>query len=83
MRCYFMRDGHIAAVEVLTAGVSDAEAIEISRALFHEREASGFYDGFEVWDQARHVYRFLSSNDAHHGRYPPGSSPRPNGGAQV
>ena len=79
MRCYFMRDGHIAAVKMLTVGISDAEAIETSKALFHEREATGFYDGFEVWDQARHLYRYppLDGPDANAGHSPSASGPRP------
>jgi len=58
VRCYFMRDGHISAVEVLVEGSSDAEAIETSKTLFRERETIGLYEGFEVWDQARFVYRY-------------------------
>ena len=38
MRCYFMRRGHIAAVELLDAK-SDEEAIEQCRALFEERKS--------------------------------------------
>ena len=39
MRCYFMRGGHIEAVEELT-GLSGEEAIEKAHALFSERKAS-------------------------------------------
>ena len=38
MRCYFMRDGHIAAVELLNVK-SDEEAVEKCRALFEERKS--------------------------------------------
>jgi hypothetical protein len=57
MRCYFMRDGHIQAVEFLAA-TDDAGRIAEARQAF---EASGervHADGFEVWDGARFVYRF-------------------------
>ena len=50
MRCYFMRDGHIAGVELLDVN-SDEEAIEKSKALFEERKSK--FEGFEVWDRAR------------------------------
>ncbi len=48
MRCYFMRDGHIASVEELP-GLSDEEAIEKGRELFEARKAQKAFDGFEVW----------------------------------
>jgi hypothetical protein len=54
MRCYFMHNGHIAAVEVLTPA-SDEDAIKQSAALFRER--SGRFDGFELWDRDRFVHR--------------------------
>lgn len=50
-----MRDGHIAAVELLT-DVSDAAAIAQAQTLFAERKDK--YAGFEVWDRARFVHRF-------------------------
>jgi predicted protein tyrosine phosphatase len=56
MRCYFMRNGHIAAVEVLTVGISDTDAVETGKALFREREAANRYEGFEVWDRARRIH---------------------------
>ena len=48
MRCYFVRAGHIAAVEMLT-GLSDKDAIAKAHSLFSERKTQ--FDGFEVWDQ--------------------------------
>jgi hypothetical protein len=54
MRCYFMRDGHIEAVEELPE-LGDDEAIAKARALFLERK--NFYQGFEVWDRARVLLR--------------------------
>ena len=52
MRCYFMRDGHIAAVELLDVN-SDEEAVEKCKALFEKWKSK--YDGFEVWDRARKI----------------------------
>ena len=54
MRCYFLSDGHIVAVEIL-AGLSDEEAIAKAHELYAERGA--LYEGFEVWDRARVVIR--------------------------
>ena len=54
MRCYFMRDGHIEAVEELS-GLADNEAIEKAHALFLERK--NLYQGFEVWERARVLVR--------------------------
>ena len=50
MRCYFLRGGHILAVEELT-GLSDKEAIEKAHVLVSERENP--VGAFEVWDQRR------------------------------
>jgi len=61
VRCYFMRDGHIAAVELLT-DTSDVAAIAQALELFAKRE--GKYAGFEVWDRARFVYRFPKDDEA-------------------
>jgi hypothetical protein len=54
MRCYFIRDGHFSAVEVLAA-TSDADAIKQAEALYQQR--TGHITGFELWDEARFVYR--------------------------
>ncbi len=54
MRCYFMRDGHIEAVEELP-GLADEEAIEKAHALFSELQLS--FDGFELWDRSRVLMR--------------------------
>jgi len=55
MRCYLFRRGHIAAVEMLKDG-SDETIVGEARALFDKRERD--YEGFEVWDCARFVYRY-------------------------
>ncbi len=54
MRCYFLRGGHIVAVEELT-GLSDKEAIVKAQVLFSEREIP--VGAFEVWDQTRVIIR--------------------------
>ena len=57
MRCYFMKGGHIAAVELLDENISDAEAIKRGSALFTQRAKEGF-EGFEIWARDRVVARF-------------------------
>jgi hypothetical protein len=52
MRCFFMRGGHVAAVELLEVK-SDEEAVEKCKALFEERKSK--FEGFEVWDRARKI----------------------------
>ena len=54
-----MRKGRVESVAVLQEG-SDSSLIAEATALF-EREATLLkFDGFEVWDQARLVYRYTS-----------------------
>jgi hypothetical protein len=55
MRCFFMRAGHIAGVEMLT-GLSDQEAIAKAQRLFF-LDRPGQFEGFEVWDRTRVVFR--------------------------
>jgi hypothetical protein len=54
MRCYFLIDGHIAGIEMMT-GLSDRDAVAKARLLFSERRIP--FDGYEVWDQTRFVFR--------------------------
>jgi hypothetical protein len=54
MRRYFMRDGHIAAVEELTE-LSDEEATAKAHALFSERKH--LFEGFELWGRTRVLVR--------------------------
>jgi hypothetical protein len=54
MRCYFMRDGHIEAVEELP-GLADEEAIAKAHALFSGRKH--VFEGFELWDRTRVLVR--------------------------
>jgi len=60
MRCYFMRKGHIAGVEFLTAGPDEA-LIEQAKKLFRERAVRSF-DGFEVWDGKRRLHVYPEEN---------------------
>ncbi len=65
MRCYFMRDGHIGAVEVLAAR-NDDEAIAAAKALF-DRQYGKSFEGFEIWDRSRFVHRYPSNDNAKKG----------------
>lgn len=60
MRCYFMREGRIHDVEVLTAA-DEAAQISEAHTLFRTRGKVRQAEGFEVWDQGRLVYRFPES----------------------
>ncbi|HEV2162209.1 MAG TPA: hypothetical protein VGR52_08270 [Stellaceae bacterium] len=62
-----MRDGHIAAVELLS-DASDAAAIAQALVLFKERQDK--YASFEIWDRARFVYRFPADDDTTSGDKP-------------
>jgi hypothetical protein len=55
MRCYFLRGGRIAGVEILPLGLSDEDAIARAHTLSSKRK--GPFDGFEVWDGARFIFR--------------------------
>jgi hypothetical protein len=55
MRCYFMRAGQIEGVRFLKTA-SDDDLIQQAKSLFAERAAHK-YDGFEVWDGKRFIYR--------------------------
>ena len=55
MPCYFLRDGHIAGVEIMPFGLSDDGAIARARILSSKRK--GPLEGLEVWDHGRMVFR--------------------------
>jgi hypothetical protein len=57
MRCYFLRGGQIAGVNMLPHGVSDQDAL--GRAETQSLKRRGLIDGLEVWDRARLVFRRL------------------------
>lgn len=57
MRCYFLRDGRICAVELLS-DISDEAAVRQARDLFDQRKNDA--EAFEIWDRARFVYRHPS-----------------------
>lgn len=56
MRCYLLRNGQFATVELLN-GESDHAVIDQAQVLFTESK-NNFFDGFEVWDGERFVYRY-------------------------
>jgi hypothetical protein len=60
MRCYFMRAGRIAGVTFLKSASDDALIQEAKRAF--ELTANQGFDGFEVWDGTRFVYRSDRAN---------------------
>jgi len=55
MRCYFMRANRIEAVELLKPA-PDEDLIRQAKELFEARN-DGKYDGFEVWELNRFVFR--------------------------
>jgi hypothetical protein len=57
MRCFFIRGGHIAAVELLP-DLTDEEAVKQCREMFEARRADKEYDGFEVWNLSRRIAQF-------------------------
>lgn len=60
MRCFFMYRGHIGGVEILTVE-SDEQAIAKAHELFlarREQPEPIAFDGFEVWDRERNLYRY-------------------------
>jgi len=56
MRCYFMRGGHIAAVEPLDKASDDNAAMRLAAMMFIAR--TGEFEKYETWDQNRVVFRF-------------------------
>jgi hypothetical protein len=58
VRCFFMKHGHITAVELLP-GLNDEEAVKRSHELFAARKNEAGYEGFEVWEQARMIIQYL------------------------
>ncbi len=59
MRCYFMRGKRIENVHTLEKG-SDDDLIQQAQAAF-EKHTQQAYDGFEVWDGTRFVYRYTAA----------------------
>ena len=55
MRCCFVKDARIVAVEELIPGLSVHEAIESARIIFEKRASP--YDGVEVWSLTRRLYK--------------------------
>jgi hypothetical protein len=57
MRVYFMKNGHIGAVEFLKS-TEDSARIAEGRQLFETIGKPKGADGFEVWDGGRFLYRW-------------------------
>lgn len=57
LRCFFIKDGHIVAVEFLTS-TDDSARVAEARRLFEKLGRQHGADGFEVWDRGRFVARF-------------------------
>ena len=57
MPCYFMKHGHIDAVEYLNQ-TSDVGRIAEARELFQSKGRPRGAEGFEVWDGDRFLYRY-------------------------
>jgi hypothetical protein len=55
MRCYFLRSGQIAAIELLDRALGDDAAVCNAASIFIAH--MGEYEGYEVWDQNRMVFR--------------------------
>jgi len=56
IRCFFMREGHFAGVEILPDG-PPAEAVRQAEGFFKQRAEAERFDGFEVWDGDHLIYR--------------------------
>jgi hypothetical protein len=52
-----MRNGHIAAVELLEEAADDRDAIKQGSTRFLGRLREGF-EGFEIWERDRMVFRY-------------------------
>ena len=55
MRCYFSACRPHRGRRDAEAGLSDKDAIAKAHSLFSERKTQ--FDGFEVWDQTRFLFR--------------------------
>ena len=62
MRCYFMRGDTIEGVTFLKSA-PDQELIRQARTLFVARAKAEQFDGFEVWDGNRFVYREYAADE--------------------
>ena len=74
MRCYFLRNGHIAAVEALP-GLNDEEAVKKSRELFEARKDESRFEGFEVWEQTRMILQYPPATTEGEDTPSPGGAP--------
>jgi hypothetical protein len=74
MRCYYMRSGRIASFDEIVEYASDEDAIAKAHRLFASR--SELFDGFELWQRTRVVYRHsvLPMRNTPETKKPPGSA---------
>ena len=63
MRCFFMKNGRICAVEYLHE-TDDKKRIAESMDLFRAKGLPIGAEGFEVWDHTRFIYRFVLDDTA-------------------
>lgn len=56
MRCFFMRDGHFAGVDILPDG-PHADVIRQAETLFKQRAETERFDGFEIWEGDHLIHR--------------------------
>jgi hypothetical protein len=63
MRCYFAKGGTIVATKEF-ADMSKEQAIAMAQTLF--KESLGSYDGFEIWNRNRKIYREGHNSNRRH-----------------
>jgi hypothetical protein len=60
MRCYFMKNGHITAIEFLDQTIGADSQISEARILYERVGIPAGADGFEIWNGKQFVYRFAA-----------------------
>jgi hypothetical protein len=56
MRCYFLRGGQFAAIELLDRALGDDAAVRQAASMFIAQ--MGKFERYEIWDQNRMIFRF-------------------------
>jgi hypothetical protein len=59
LRCYFIQNDRVSAVESLTAS-SNEEAIREAQRLFRKQQWR--FSGFEIWERSRFIHRYLEGS---------------------
>jgi hypothetical protein len=67
MRCFFLKGGHIIAVQLLNADTDDG-LVDQAKAAFYANGGRSAADGYEVWDGKRFIFRFPSDLPTPHAR---------------